>query len=552
MMRNQIRTWLAAAAREAQEDGTIPAFSAQDVVIERPANPENGDYASSLALKLARSARKPPIVLAKELADRLRPDASIQRVEVAPPGFLNFHVSEDWLRQQITKIVDQGESYGQLKLVDGDSVLVEFVSANPTGPLTAATGRAASIGEALANVLEAVGYRVTREYYLNDSGNQMDAFNRTAYARYCQHFGLPVEVPPDGYGGAYMKDLAQGVVDTDGIRYLSTPEQTATAAIGGKAFELVVESIKATLSRMGVGYDRWFSEQSLYDNGEVLATIKRLDGRGYVTQREGASWFASSRLGDDKDHVLVRSNGTPTYLAADIAYHVDKLVNRGFERAIDIWGGDHQGHVQRMKSALKALDIDPGRLDIVVHQMITLRRGTEIVRMAKRTGDLVTLDEVIDEVGADACRFYFLSRSIGSQMEFDLELAKAQSNENPVYYVQYAHARISSILRNAGGLKLDPGNADLSLLTDPSELQLTRKLLALPEVIELAATNLEPHHLPHYAQELATAFHGFYTQCRVISDDSDLTAARLTLCLAAKVTLARTLHLMGMSAPDKM
>ena len=250
--------------------------------------------------------------------------------------------------------------------------------------------------------------------------------------------------------------------------------------------------------------------------------------------------------------MLVRSNGTPTYLAADIAYHVDKLVKRRFDRAIDIWGGDHQGHVHRMKSALSALEIDPGRLDIVVHQMITLRRGNEIVRMSKRTGDLVTLDEVIDEVGSDACRFYFLSRSIGSQMEFDLELAKAQSNENPVYYVQYAHARISSILRNAGDVDLDPRNVDLTLLSDPSELQLIRKLLALPEVIELAANNLEPHHLPHYAQELATAFHWFYTQCRVISDDSDLTAARLTLCLASKVTLARTLQLMGMSAPDRM
>ena len=552
MMRNQISAWLAAAAKHAREDGTIPAFSDQDVVVERPSKPENGDYASSLALKLARSARQPPIVLAKALADRLKPDASIQRVEVAPPGFLNFHISEDWLRQQIIQIVDQGESYGQLKLIDGDSVLVEFVSANPTGPLTAATGRAASIGEALANVLEAVGYRVTREYYLNDSGNQMDAFNRTAYARYCQQFGLPVEVPPDGYGGAYMQDLTNQVARAEGNRYISTPQQTATVLVGGKAFELVVKSIKETLARMGVRYDRWYSEQSLYDSGEVHATIEQLDGRGYVTQREGASWFASSRLGDDRDHVLIRSNGTPTYLAADIAYHVDKLDKRGFDRAIDIWGGDHQGHVQRMKSALSALDIDSGRLDIVVHQMITLRRGNEIVRMAKRTGDLVTLDEVVDEVGPDACRFYFLSRSIGSQMEFDLELAKAQSNENPVYYVQYAHARISSILRNAKDVDLDPKGVDLGLLSDPSELQLIRKLLTLPEVIELAANNLEPHHLPHYAQELATAFHWFYTQCRVISDDSDLTAARLSLCLAAKVTLARTLHLMGMSAPDKM
>jgi arginyl-tRNA synthetase len=552
MIRHEIAAWLAAAAKKAQEDGTIPAFTEQDVVVERPANPENGDYASSIALKLARSARKPPIVLAKALADLIRPDASIQRIDVAPPGFLNFHVSEDWLRQQMVDVVDQGERYGQLDLVAGESVLVEFVSANPTGPLTAATGRAASIGEALANVLEAVGYKVTREYYLNDSGSRMDAFNRTAYARYCQHFGLEVDLPPDGYGGLYMQDLARQIADAEGNRFLSMPNDAAVVAVGGRAFELVVESIKATLTRIGVSYERWFSEQSLYDDGEVLATIEQLDRRGYVTQREGASWFASSRLDDDKDHVLVRSNGTPTYLAADIAYHVDKLVKRRFDRAIDIWGGDHQGHVHRMKSALSALEIDPGRLDIVVHQMITLRRGNEIVRMSKRTGDLVTLDEVIDEVGSDACRFYFLSRSIGSQMEFDLELAKAQSNDNPVYYVQYAHARISSILRNAGDVGLDPRNADLNLLSDPSELQLIRKLLALPEVIELAANNLEPHHLPHYSQELATAFHWFYTQCRVISDDSDLTAARLTLCLASKVALARTLQLMGMSAPDQM
>jgi arginyl-tRNA synthetase len=398
--------------------------------------------------------------------------------------------------------------------------------------------------------LSAAGYAVEREYFVNDAGSRMELFYQTAYARYAQALGREEEIPAEGYHGSYMVELAHNLANEFGDRFLNIPLDQATRELGQLAVSRMIEAAKRDMADLGVNYECWFSEQSLYDESAVNNTLNLLRERGFTDEREGALWFTSSQLGEDKDNVLIRTNGAPTYFASDIAYHYNKFITRKFDRVIDILGADHQGHVPRMKAAATALGIDPNRLQIIVHQMITLRRGEEIVRMSKRTGDLVSLREVLDEVGADACRFFFLSRSSDSQMDFDLELAKTQSNENPVYYVQYAHARIASILRNAGDVEFSDGNVEL-LTTEP-EQALIRKMIQLPELVEAAATRLEPHHLPYYAQDLAAVFHSFYKQCRVLSDDVELTKARLRLVLAAKIVLARTLRLMGVGTPEVM
>jgi arginyl-tRNA synthetase len=359
-------------------------------------------------------------------------------------------------------------------------------------------------------------------------------------------------MPSNGYLGHYMTSLAQEIIDEARERFRELPESEAVSEIGRLGLDKMIKQLKTDLELLGVTFDVWFSEQSLYDNGQYQEAMALLQDRGYIGDREGATWFFSTALGEDKDNVLVRGDGSPTYFAADIAYHYNKFIERKFDRVINIWGADHQGHVSRMKAVVSAFGIDPERLQVIISQMVTLRRGKELVRISKRSGDIITLREVVDEVGADACRFFFLSRSADSQMDFDLELAKKQSADNPVYYVQYAHARIASILRLAQERGIDFEAGDISLLTTEPELSLIRKMLLLPEIIEMVAATLEPHHLSYYAQDLATVFHGFYTQCRVVSDDEALSKARLKLVAAARLVLAKTLKLMGMAAPEKM
>ena len=550
MIRDEITWLIREAVQRAQDKGDLPALALPDVSLEHPQNPAFGDYASSLPLRLARAARMSPMVIGQKIVDNLARAGFIAKVEVAAPGFINFTLSDEWVAEQVDAIVQAGSSYGSVDIGRGLKVQVEFGSANPTGPLTVATGRGGALGDALANILAAAGYQASREYYVNDAGSRMEAFYQTVYARYAQQLGVPAEVPADGYLGTYMIDLAKDLVAEHGDRFLKVPQSEAAQVLGREALEKMVEEAKRDLKAMGIEYDVWFSEQSLFERGLVMDTVQMLQDKGFVDRREGAVWFSSSFLGEDKENVLIRSNGVPTYFATDIAYHYDKFVLRGFDWVIDIWGADHQGHVPRMKAAIAALGIPSERLTLVIHQLITLRRGDEIVRMSKRTGELITLREVIDEVGADAARFFFLSRSAESQMDFDLELAKRQSVENPVYYVQYAHARIASILRYAGDI--DTSDADLTLLKSEPELALIRKMLQLPELVETAARKLEPHHLPFYAQDLAATFHSFYNHCRVVSDDVALTKARLRLVQAAKFTLANTLHLMGVSAPEQM
>ena len=410
------------------------------------------------------------------------------------------------------------------------------------------------LGSTLANLLRSSGYDTEREYYLNDAGAQITAFGRSLYARYAQALGVDEPMPPapSAYMGDYLMDIARDIVDEHGDGYLLLPREQTVDTLARVGMARMVEAIKADLALLHVEFDQWYSERSLFENGQYERAMKLLQEGKHVAHKEGATWFVSSALGEDKDNVLVRSDATPTYFASDIAYHYNKFVERGFEQVINIWGADHAGHVSRMKAAVGALGINPNRLQVIITQMVSLRRGSELVKVSKRTGEIVTLRELIDEVGADACRFNFLSRSADSQMDFDLELAKRQSADNPVYYVQYAHARIASILRSAAAREIEHSAGDVSLLTSEPELALIRKMLLLPELVELGAQNLEPHHLPNYAQDLATVFHAFYDRLRVISDDEPLTAARLKLVQAAQITLAKTLQLMGMTAPERM
>jgi arginyl-tRNA synthetase len=552
MIKPKLVELLEQAANKAQESGKLPSVALPEITIEHPQNPEHGDYASSLPLKLARSTGVNPLTIAEDLVGLMVPGPEIDSITLAPPGFINFTLKSDWLTSQVASILEAGESYGNIDLGRGSRVQIEFVSVNPTGPLHVGHGRGAILGNTLANVLAAAGYRVEKEYYINDAGSQMDAFYRSLYARYQQCLSIDAEMPSDGYLGNYMIDLAKEIIAEEGDKFLSLPPKEALAQLGHIGLVKVIEQIKNDLEQLGVSFDVWFSEQSLYDNGQYQKVMSLLRKGGYISQKEGAIWFVSTTLGDDKDNVVVRSDGSPTYFASDIAYHYNKFLERKFDKVINIWGADHQGHISRMKAVVSALGIAPERLVVIISQMVTLSRGGELVRFSKRSGDIVILREVIDEVGADACRFFFAARSADSQMDFDLELAKKQSADNPVYYVQYAHARIASILRLAQQKGIDYADGNVSLLTTEPELTLIRKMLLLPEMVEVVAQTLEPHHLAYYAQDLATVFHSFYMQCRVVSSDEALTKARLKLVVAAKAVLVRTLHLMGMTAPEKM
>lgn len=564
-VRHDIATLVDDAARAAQAAGEVPAVVLPEPAIERPARVEHGDYASSLPLRLARAARLSPMAIAEAIARHLQVSPLVGSVGVAAPGFINIHLAEEWLAAQIDNILAKGSAYADSQVGAGQRVQIEFVSANPTGPLHLGNGRWASIGDSLGRVLSAAGYSVEREYLVNDAGTQSAVFAETVLARYKQLHGQEVELPANGYPGEYVIDVARQLMKEYGERFLATTE--APPELRRIAVEKMIDLIRDDLAVIGVNYDVWFYESSLYEeNDSFRVAIDLIRQQGAVVEREGAVWFASTGLGEDKDNVLIRSNGAPTYFASDVAYHYDKFLRRGFDKVIDIWGADHQGHVSRVKTAVQALGVEPGRLEIIIGQLVSLRKGDATGKLSKRAGNVVSLREVVDEIGADACRFLFLQRSADAQMEIDVDLAKSQSSENPVYYVQYAHARINGILTQATERGLGYEDGDVTLLTDPAELALIRKMLLLPELVESISESYEPHHLPHYALELATAFHDFYEKCRVmprqLEEDGSphtateqelaLTRARLRLCAAAQISLARSLDLMGMSAPQHM
>jgi arginyl-tRNA synthetase len=574
MLRDELVDLIYRATKKAQRKGSLPKTDIPDVIIERPRREEHGDYATGQPLKMIadinralKEADKPtltPIDVGRRIVHRMEPSPFVGQVEVAPPGFINIALDEVWLAQQVEVILEAGETFGSVDRGRGRRVQVEYGSINPTGPLHVGAGRNLALGDTLANLLEAAGYHVQREYYINDAGSQMVKLGESLYVRYGELLGRDLgEIPEGGYQGEYLLDWAQRVIDEEGDRYLDLPREEAVAQMRDLACRLAMEGIRDDCARMSVHYDNWFSERSLYDpeaspdlGGNLFDHIMSiLRQRDHLYMADGAVWFNATALGGDKDEVIIKSNGQPGYFVSDIAYHFTKFVQRGFEWVIDVWGADHQGHVPRMKAMMEALNLDPDRLTLYIYQMVTLVDSGEQVRLSKRAGTQVDLRELLDDIGPDAVRFLLLSRAADSQMDLDLALARQQSDENPVYYVQYGHARIASVLRYAEEQGHTDEGADVSLLAHPSELALIRKMLELPEVVALAAENLAPHHLPHYAQDLASTFHAFYRDCRVVSSDpadADLTRARLRLAKAAKLVLAQTLTLMGVGAPERM
>lgn len=545
---------VAAALKKAQKKGDLPRFDLPaQIPIERPKQRDMGDYATPICMQLARFARMAPVKIAEAVVRRLDTPDFVGSVQIAHPGFINFSLDPAWLTSQVNVVLEAGQEYGSVNIGQGETVQVEFVSANPVGPLHIGSARNAVLGDALASVLSAAGYAVQREYYVNNAGSRMRAFDESLYARYAQALGVEEKVPEDGYHGTYMSDMGAAIAKDQGSALLDMPREQALTRIGEIGLAQVLESAKNDLASMQVRFDRWFYEQDLYTNGQYGRIMTLLREGNYIDEHDGAVWFRATDLGGPKDEVLIRSDGTPGYFASDVAYHYNKLVERGFDQVIDVWGADHQGHVPRMKAMMKALELDPARLTLIIYQLVTLKRGGEIVRLSKRTGDMITLREVLDEVGSDAVRFFLLAHSADSQMDFDLTLAVEQTDENPVYYIQYAHARIASILRHAGDI--DYSDGDTSLLTSEPESALIREMLRLPEIVREAARNQAPHSLTYYAQELASQFHAFYRDCRVVSSepgDEAITKARLRLVSACKNVLARTLGLMGLSTPETM
>ena len=553
--RQRLAESLLASWRKAVDSGALCSHEVPGFVVEVPREKEHGDFATNMAMLLAKPARQSPRRLAELLVKNLAPTGiPVERVEIAGPGFINFYLRPDWVFGVVPRILAAGENYGRVDMGKGVRVQVEFVSANPTGLLHMGNARGAALGDSIASILDFAGYCVTREFYINDAGNQIENFGASLEARYLQLFGRPARVPEDGYHGEDIIDSARAFAAIYGDKYLNAPSPQRRRALVEYALKEKLAAIKKALEDFGVFYDVWFSEQSLHDSGEVSATIELLRQRGYIYESEGAQWFKASAFGLEKDEVVVRSNGVPTYFAADIAYHRNKFM-RGFERVIDIWGADHHGHVPRMKGAMAALGYDPKALEVVIMQLVRLYRGGELVRMSKRSGQFVTLEELMEEVGRDAARYFFVARSADSHLDFDLDLAKAQSNENPVYYVQYAHARICSILRQyreQGGEEPGLLGADFSLLREELEYALARKLADFPEEVAGAAKSLAPQRIARYVHELAGILHSFYNSHRVITGDKGLTRARILLVEATRITLKNALGLLGVSAPETM
>lgn len=551
-IRSFIEEGLRQALSELAEDFQLEAMP--QIILEQPNQRAHGNWATNLAMVLTKQVKRPPREIAELLKSRFQDKSGlVQKVEIAGPGFLNFYLAPLWRAKAVAEILAKEMEFGNSNLGSGQKVLLEFVSANPTGPLHVGHGRGAAVGSALATILAAAGYDVTCEFYLNDAGNQIEKFAESLEVRYRQALGQEVEMPEDGYHGKDLVELMEDLASQKQDQLLSLPENQLREALVEYALPIKVDAIKRDLEAFGVHFDSWFSESVLHPEA-IEGAVEQLKEIGSLYEQDGALWLRSSAFGDDKDRVVIRDNGVPTYLAADIAYHKDKYT-RGFDRLINIWGADHHGYIARIKAAVQALGYDPEKLAIIIVQMVNLFRAGQAVTMSKRTGELVTLAEIVEEVGRDSARFFFLMRSSESQLDFDLDLAKEQSDRNPVFYVQYAHARICSILRTAEeqGIEIPlPDEGLLATLTSPEEELLMEKLAELPIVVWEAAERMEPHKLAHYAQELAGQFHLFYNRCRVLGAEEELQAARLLLISATRIVLAKTLQLLGISAPEQM
>ena len=547
-----LRQGVAAACAQAMAAGTLPEAELPDFVIETPKDEKNGDFSTNLAMQLTRILRQNPRKIAEAIVSGIDLRGLVERVEIAGPGFINFYLVPGWLNRVLPAIQEEDADYGKSNAGGGERVQVEFVSANPTGLLHMGNARGGALGDTLAAVLNEAGYVCDKEYYINDAGNQVENLGKSVEARYFELLGRDdYQIPEDGYHGKDIIATAQRLLDEKGESLVDLPEAERRELMKNYALKEKVAGIRGSLENFGVVFDNWFSEQSLHDAGSVHEVVDILREKGYVYEKDGAQWLRATDWGEEKDEVLVRSNGTPTYFAADIAYHRDKF-ERGYKRLINIWGADHHGHVARLKGAMTALGYDGDDITVILMQLVRLYRGGEIVKMSKRSGKYVTLDELIEEVGKEAARFFFIMRSPDSALDFDLDLAKAESSDNPVYYVQYAHARICSILSVAGVDTPKAADVDLSLLTEENERVLIRKLAEWPQEVADAARELAPYHLAYYAKELANAFHSFYNSCKVLTDDAALRDARLALVDCTRITLRNVLTLLGLSAPERM
>jgi arginyl-tRNA synthetase len=556
LIAKELRQIINNAISEAAEAGELPATGAPDFVLERPRHKSHGDWDTNAAMALSGRLDLKPREVADILARRLEGETdTLESVEVAGPGFINFTLNRDRVLQELTRVATEGQVYGRWDFGRGQRILVEFVSANPVGPLHVGHGRWAALGDALCNLLQEVGYSVEREFYLNDHGTQMEIFAASVEARYLELAGEEVEFPAEGYQGEYIREIAATLLQEDGGRMTEECEEKRRAELGERAYRMELKNIQDSMESFGVHFDHWFSERELQRSGEVTGQVDALVRDGLAYEEEGAVWMSTSRFGDDKDRVLVRQSGAPTYFASDIAYHLDKA-ERGYDRLIDIWGADHHGYMRRMQAAMEARGY-PGLLEIILGQLVNLKRGGEPVRMSKRAGELVTFDELLSEVGRDVARYIFLTRGHDSALDFDIELAKEESMENPVYYVQYAHARICSILRygREQGVEVSaeiPPNQVLMLLDKEEEMDLALKLFEFEELVRDAALDRAPHRLTRYLEELAASFHVFYNRHRVIGDDKDLTRARLFLVRCTQQVLRNGLAIIGVSAPESM
>lgn len=547
-----LRQGVAAACAQAMAAGTLPEAALPDFVIETPKDEKNGDFSTNLAMQLTRILRQNPRKIAEAIVGGIDLPGLVERVEIAGPGFINFYLVPGWLNRVLPAIQEEDADYGKSNAGGGERVQVEFVSANPTGLLHMGNARGGALGDTLAAVLNEAGYVCDKEYYINDAGNQVENLGKSVEARYFELLGRDdYQIPEDGYHGKDIIATAQRLLDEKGESLVDLPEAERRELMKNYALKEKVAGIRGSLENFGVVFDNWFSEQSLHDAGSVHEVVDILREKGVVYEKDGAQWLRATDWGEEKDEVLVRSNGTPTYFAADIAYHRDKF-ERGYKRLINIWGADHHGHVARLKGAMTALGYPGDDITVILMQLVRLYRGGEIVKMSKRSGKYVTLDELIEEVGKEAARFFFIMRSPDSALDFDLDLAKAESSDNPVYYVQYAHARICSILSVAGVETPKAADVDLSLLTEENERVLIRKLAEWPQEVADAARELAPYHLAYYAKELANAFHSFYNSCKVLTDDAALRDARLALVDCTRITLRNVLTLLGLSAPERM
>ncbi|MBT6345761.1 MAG: arginine--tRNA ligase [Nitrospina sp.] len=554
-MKIAIKHFIHGALESARDAGELELSPFPEILVEKPKDEKMGDFSTNIAMTLAKSERKNPRAIA-EIITRYLSNVSddLSEVEIAGPGFINVRMSQDFFLQRLRNAVSQGNNFGQTDVGKGIKIMIEFVSANPTGPLHVGHGRGAAVGDALARILRKAGYDLSTEYYVNDVGNQMNFLGRSTWLRYKELLGENIEFPDDHYRGDYIKTIAKEVVDLKGDEFLSQSEQDCLPYFRKFSKDTILGGIKNDLADFGVTFDNWFSEESLYEDNSVEKAIEWLREQGHIYEKDGAVWLKSSAFSDDKDRVIVKKTGEKTYFCSDIAYHQNKI-NRGFKKLVNLMGADHHGYVPRMEAVLEAMGYDKKIFKILLVQFVSLLRAGEKVSMSTRSGEFETLTDVVNEVGVDAARYYFLMRSSDTHLDFDLELAKKEAPENPVFYIQYAHARICSIFRTAeeeGVVWNRSAEIDLSPLVDEEEYAIIRAILAFPEVVEKSALAMEVHRISHFLLDLVSRFHGYYSRHRVVSEDKSLTLARLYLLDALRITIRNGFELMGISAPEKM